>query len=200
MVKLPELGYEFNSLEPFIDSQTMELHYSKHHAGYVDKLNKALEIHSELQDKTAEELLSDVDSIPEDIRQSVINNAGGHVNHSLFWKTLRVNNGEGPKGDMLSALESEFGSFDEFKKQFSEKTMNLFGSGWVFLIKDSSGKLRIKRHSFQNSPIMDGNTPLLGLDVWEHAYYLKYQNRRQEYVDSFWNIVNWTEVENLFVK
>jgi len=195
--QLPELPYKFDALEPYIDAQTMEIHHDKHHAGYVNKLNAALEGHDNLAKLSIEELLQKIDDVPEEIRQSVINNGGGHANHSLFWKILSPEESE-PTGKFLDALNAEFASFDGFKEKFTEKALSLFGSGWVFLQVGANGKLSLKRHSFQNSPYMHGNIPVLGLDVWEHAYYLKYQNKRAEYVEAFWNIINWKEVENNF--
>lgn len=200
MHSLPELGYEYASLEPFIDAQTMEIHYTKHHGTYVEKLNKALEGQEDLARKSIEDLLRDIDEVPENIRQAVINNGGGHANHSFFWEILKVNNGEGPKTELLEAINKEFGSFDEFKIKFNDKALTLFGSGWAFLIVNKDKKLELTRQSFQNSPLMDGNTPVLGLDVWEHAYYLKYQNRRAEYVDAFWSVINWEKAEENFKK
>lgn len=192
--ELPELDYEYSALEPHIDAKTMEIHHSKHHAGYVKKLNAALESNSDLQNLPIEELLQKTND------QAIINNGGGHANHSLFWKILRPSEaaGEGglsPSGELLEAINLEFKSFEEFKIQFSEKAASVFGSGWVFLIVDNNKKLKIKRHSFQNSPLMNGNTPILALDVWEHAYYLKYQNKRPDYIEAFWNVVNWKQVE-----
>ena len=195
--KLPDLPYDYSALEPHIDARTMEIHHSKHHAGYVTKLNAALENHKELADKSIKDLLSNIDEIDEDIRQAVINNGGGHANHSLFWTILSPDGGGEPGGDLAKEIKNEFGTFEKFKEDFSAKATSLFGSGWVFLTV-SSGKLQIKRHSFQNSPLMHGSPPILGLDVWEHAYYLKYQNRRPEYVAAFWSVVNWKEVEKLF--
>lgn len=203
MFTLPKLPYEYNALEPFIDEETMHLHHDKHHQAYIDKLNAALEKYTDLQNKTIEELLSDTDSLPEDIRQTVINNGGGHVNHSFFWEILRPAEAGGevgmaPTGELLEAINKTFGSFEEFKKQFSEKATTVFGSGWAFLVKTPKGELKLKRQSFQNSPISDGQIPILGLDVWEHAYYLKYQNRRAEYIEAWWNVVNWKKAEEIF--
>lgn len=199
MHTLPNLKYEFSSLEPYIDAQTMEIHYTKHHSGYVNNLNKALESYPDFLDLDIYQLLSKVDELPEEIRQTVINNAGGHANHSLFWEILTSVSDLAPKGDLLDAINNQFESFDNFKKIFNEKALSLFGSGWVFLIIDKDKKLQIKRHSFQNSPIMAGNIPILALDVWEHAYYLKYQNRRAEYVDAFWNVIDWDIVSSKYV-
>lgn len=192
--ELPSLPYSFDALEPFIDKETMELHHDKHHATYVSNLNKALEGKDELASLSIEELLSHLDQVPQEKRQAVINNGGGHANHSLFWRTMKQNGGGTPNGALLERINSTFGTFDEFKKLFTEKAMTVFGSGWAFLVQKTDGSLELSRHSFQNSPIMKGDVPLLGLDVWEHAYYLRYQNRRAEYVDNWWNVVNWDEV------
>lgn len=195
--ELPELDYEYGALEPHIDAKTMEIHYSKHHAGYVSKLNAALEGQEELAGKSIEELLGGIEEVPEGIRQAVINNGGGHANHSLFWKVMSAKGGGVPKGELAQAIEKEFGGFEKFRERFSEKAKTLFGSGWVFLVV-ANGKLMCKRHSFQNSPLMNGNVPILGLDVWEHAYYLKYQNLRPDYIEAWWNVVNWEEVERRY--
>jgi len=197
--ELPELQYKYSALEPHIDTKTMEIHHSKHHAGYVAKLNAALENYKELQSKSVEDLLADIENIPEDIRQAVINNGGGHANHTLLWSIMSSEGGGEPSGKLAEQIEKDFGSFEKFKEEFSAKAGQLFGSGWVFLIKTDGG-LKIKRHSFQNSPLMHGNTPILGLDIWEHAYYLKYQNKRSDYISSWWNVVNWGEVEKNFSK
>lgn len=197
MHKLPDLPYSYSALEPYIDARTMEIHHSKHHAGYVEKLNTALENHTDLQSLSIEDLLAKSDDLPTDTRQSVINNGGGHANHSMFWAILSPNpksETRMPSGDLAEAINTSFGNFENFKKSFTEKALSLFGSGWVFLIKNADGKLSIKRHSFQNTPLVYGVNPLMGLDVWEHAYYLKYQNRRAEYIEAFWNILNWEEV------
>ncbi len=198
--ELPDLPYSFDALEPYIDAQTMEIHHNKHHGAYVTNLNKALEGEDELLSMSIEELLSNVTKVPEGKRQMVINNGGGHANHSFFWKIMRKDGGGEPTGAIADALKETFGSFEEFKKQFNEKAMGIFGSGWAFLVKTPDGKLKLKRHSFQNSPILQGNVPILGLDVWEHAYYLKYQNRRVEYVENWWNVINWEQVEENFNK
>jgi len=200
MHQLPELSYPYDSLEPFIDKATMELHHLKHHQTYVDKLNSALSEYPEFQNLSIEELLRDIQNLPDEVRQSVINNGGGHANHSLFWRIMSPNGARKPKGDLADAIESTFGGFEEFKKQFSEKAMNVFGSGWAFLIKNPNGTISLKRHSFQNSPLMYGNTPILGLDLWEHAYYLKYQNRRGDYIAAWWNVVDWDKVSELFLE
>src|SRR5260221_8656578 len=197
--ELPDLPYDYNALEPAIDEETMHLHHDKHHAAYVTNLNKALEGHDDLLAMPIEELLKNITQVPEGKRQAVINNGGGHANHSFFWKIMKPQGGGEPIGELKSAIEEEFGSFDEFKKQFLEKALAVFGSGWAFLIKTPDGKLKLKRHSFQNSPILQGNITVLGLDVWEHAYYLKYQNRRAEYIENWWNIINWEEANKNYL-
>lgn len=194
MFTLPELPYDFKALEPHIDEQTMRIHHDKHHGGYVNNLNSALLAHKELIDKPVEKLLAEIEKVPQDIRQTVINNAGGHANHSLFWTIMSPDGGGKPNGGLLKNIEKKFGSFEAFKESFNQKAMGVFGSGWAFLMVNTSGDLEVKRHSFQNSPLMHGNTPILGLDVWEHAYYLKYQNRKAGYVEAWWNLVNWDEV------
>lgn len=199
MHKLPDLKYSFDSLEPYIDAKTVEIHYSKHHAGYVNNLNNALKDHP-LADKEVEELLSDIEKVESDIKQTVINNAGGHANHTLYWSTMGPKGKNDPSGKLKVDLDAKFGSHSNFISEFSTKALNLFGSGWVFLIVTKNGELEIKRHSFQNSPIMYGNKPILGLDVWEHAYYLKYQNVRADYIKAWWNLVDWSEVEDLYSK
>jgi len=196
--ELPRLNYDYNALEPSIDAQTMEIHHTKHHAGYVNKLNLALQDYPDFAKMPIEDLLMHIDDVPEEIRQKVINNGGGHANHSLFWEILSPDGGGTPTGEFAEELTNQFGNFEGFKDEFSEKATSLFGSGWVFLLLDTQGKLKIKRHSFQNSPLMHGNTPLLGLDVWEHAYYLKYQNKRAAYVEAFWDIVDWKKVGELY--
>ncbi len=198
--ELPDLPYEFNALEPWIDSKTMEIHHDKHHKAYVDKLNSALEGYVGLQEKKVEDLISNLNSVPEKIRNAVRNNGGGHANHSLFWE-LMTDDDEKKKfaGEIAEKIEEEFGSFEEFKKKFSEMAMNRFGSGWVWLIL-SQGDLEIISTANQDSPIMDGKIPILGLDVWEHAYYLKYQNKRNEYVENWWNVVNWKKANENYIK
>jgi Fe-Mn family superoxide dismutase len=200
MYELPKLTYSYDSLEPHIDAQTMEIHYTKHHQGYVNKLNTALENHSELQDKPLEDLLWTLDSVPEEIRKAVRNNGGGHLNHSLFWKIMSPDGGGEPQGELAEAINKDLGSFNQFKEDFTNTAATVFGSGWAWLVKDGSGKLLVKSTSNQDSPVMEGLTPLLGLDVWEHAYYLKYQNKRPDYIGAFWNVVNWEEVSNNFSK
>lgn len=196
---LPDLPYPYNALEPHIDERTMRIHHGKHHAAYVDNLNKALSGHKELAGSSVEKLLAEIEEVPEDIRQTVVNNGGGHANHSFFWEImLPAQRTSSPEGDLKDALNKHFGSFDKFKEQFNERAMTVFGSGWAFLMVTSNDSLKVKRHSFQNSPLMHGNVPILGLDVWEHAYYLKYQNRRADYIKAWWNVVNWKEVSRRF--
>ena len=192
--ELPKLPYEYNSLEPSIDAKTMEIHYTKHHQGYVNKLNVALEKFPDLQKKTVNELISDMDSIPKDIRVSVKNNGGGHSNHSLFWEVMSPG-GEGCGGKILEKINENFGNFENFREKFSELATSHFGSGWVWLIVEENGSLAIMTTINQDSPLMYGKKPILGLDVWEHAYYLKYQNKRPDYISAFWNVVNWKKVE-----
>lgn len=192
--QLPDLPYAPNALEPHIDEQTMNIHHDKHHNTYVTKLNSALENHSDLQNKSVNELISDLNAVPEDIRTAVRNNGGGHSNHSIFWKLLSPNGGGEPKGEVADAIKSKWGSFDKFKEEFGATAVGRFGSGWAWLVLNN-GELELMDTLNQDSPVMEGKTPLLGLDVWEHAYYLKYQNRRPDYVAAFWNVVNWDEVE-----
>ena len=195
--ELPPLPYDFGALEPHIDTQTMQIHHGKHHAAYVNNLNAALEKHANLQGKSAEELVKDLSKVPEDIRTAVRNNGGGHVNHTMFWKMMAPKAGGAPTGAVSDAIKSSFGSFDSFKEQFAKAAAGRFGSGWAWLI-DTGGKLTIESTPNQDSPLMDGKKPILGLDVWEHAYYLKYQNRRPDYIGAWWNVVNWAEVNRLF--
>ncbi len=190
---LPKLPYSYDALEPHIDARTMEIHYSKHHAGYVAKLNAALEKHPDLQGKTVEDLIKGVDSVPEGIRTAVRNNGGGHANHSLFWTVMGPGSGGEPGGKLGDAIQSTFGDFATFKDQFSNAAATRFGSGWAWLVA-SGGKLTVESTPNQDSPLMEGRTPILGLDVWEHAYYLKYQNKRPDYIAAWWNVTNWDEV------
>jgi Fe-Mn family superoxide dismutase len=191
---LPDLPYPFNALEPHIDAKTMEIHHDKHHATYVTKLNAALEKAPSFQGKPIEEILKSLDSVPADVRGAVRNHGGGHLNHSLFWKLLSPKGGGKPTGALSNAIEKSFGGFDAFKEQFVNAATNLFGSGWAWLSADAAGKLSVVGLPNQDSPVSQGLKPLLGLDVWEHAYYLKYQNRRPDYITAFWNIVSWEQV------
>lgn len=195
--ELPKLPYTYDALEPNFDKETMEIHYTKHHNTYVTKLNEAVAGHPELASKSAEELVTNLDSVPEDIRGAVRNHGGGHANHTLFWSILSPNGGGAPTGNLKAAMESEFGTFDEFKEKFNAAAAARFGSGWAWLVVND-GKLEIVSTANQDSPLSDGKTPVLGLDVWEHAYYLKFQNRRPEYIDTFWNVINWDEANKRF--
>jgi Fe-Mn family superoxide dismutase len=194
---VPDLPYPFGALEPHIDAKTMEIHHDKHHATYVTKLNAALEKHPGLADKPVEELLKSFDTLPSEIRTAVRNHGGGHLNHSLFWKLLAPGAGGNPSGAEAAALDKAFGGFAGFKEQFSTAATNLFGSGWAWLVVDPSKKLSIITTPNQDNPVSQGLTPVLGLDVWEHAYYLKHQNRRPDYIAAFWNVVNWKQVAAL---
>jgi Fe-Mn family superoxide dismutase len=191
--ELPPLPYAHNALEPSIDEQTMQIHHGKHHQTYVNNLNAALEKYPQLQGKPIEQLIADLDAIPEDIRTAVRNNGGGHANHSFFWTILAPNAGGPPSGAIAEAIDAKFGSFDAFKEAFAKAATGRFGSGWAWLVKSGDG-VEVTSTANQDSPLMEGKTPLLGLDVWEHAYYLKYQNRRPEYITAWWNVVNWEEV------
>ena len=195
---LPELGFDFNALEPAIDAKTMEIHYGKHHAGYVNNLNAALESAPDFYGKKIEEVLSHIASVPEGIRQAVINNGGGHANHSLFWKILTPGGNKQPAGALQKDLESTFGSLDSFMDTFSKAAATRFGSGWAWLVVDGQKKLQVYSTANQDSPLMQGHTPILGLDVWEHAYYLNYQNRRPDYIKAFWSVVNWDVVQGYY--
>jgi Fe-Mn family superoxide dismutase len=191
---LPELPYPQNALEPHIDARTMEIHHQKHHGGYVSKLNAALEGHANLASKSIEELMRDLDAVPEAIRTAVRNNGGGHANHSLFWTVMSPKGGGTPSGELGKAVDSTFGSFDKFREEFANAAANRFGSGWAWLCVKPGGALHITSTPNQDTPLSEGHTPVLGLDVWEHAYYLNYQNRRPDYIAAFWNVVNWDEV------
>ncbi|KXK17888.1 MAG: superoxide dismutase [Chloroflexi bacterium OLB15] len=192
--ELPPLPYSSNALEPYIDQQTMEIHHGKHHQAYVTNLNKALENHPDLQSKSIEELLTSLDSLPDAIRSAVRNNGGGHYNHSMFWQVMGPNGGGAPTGALADAINAAFGSFDEFKAQFKAAGAGRFGSGWAWLLAAPDGSVSVSSSPNQDNPISEGKTAILGVDVWEHAYYLKYQNRRPEYLDAWWNVVNWDEV------
>ncbi|KRN27240.1 superoxide dismutase [Liquorilactobacillus mali] len=195
---LPNLPYDYSALEPYIDEQTMRLHYGKHHQTYVDNLNAALKDHPELSELPIEELMGQLDKVPESIKKAIRNGGGGHANHSLFWKLLSPHFDTNPEGPLREAIDSKFGSLEEFKQQFTEASLSVFGSGWAWLVKDKAGELKIMTTANQDSPLSEGLTPVLGLDVWEHAYYLKYQNRRPKYVEAFWHIVNWQEAAGRF--
>ncbi|WOV85544.1 superoxide dismutase SodA [Sporosarcina jeotgali] len=197
--KLPELPYAYDALEPHIDKETMEIHHTKHHNTYVTNVNNALEGHADLAAKSVEELISDLNAVPEDIRTAVRNNGGGHANHSLFWTLLSPNGGGAPTGTLAEAIDKKFGSLDKFKEEFANAAKTRFGSGWAWLVLDN-GELSIMSTPNQDNPLMEGKTPLLGLDVWEHAYYLNYQNRRPDYITAFWNVVNWDEVQKLYTE
>lgn len=197
MHTLPKLAYDYNALEPIIDARTMEIHHTKHHQGYVNNLNAALEEHPELLKKDITEILADFKNLPDEIKKAVRNNGGGHANHTLFWSILTPQGNE-PSGELLKAIEKTFGRFSQFKEKFEATAAGQFGSGWGWLVKDSKGDLEIISTPNQDSPIMDGLTPILGIDVWEHAYYLNYQNRRPDYLSSIWKIIDWNKVEEYF--
>ncbi len=196
---LPPLPYAFDALEPYIDAKTMEIHHDKHHGAYVTNLNKAIEGNTELQRLTVDELIAQIDRVPENIRTAVRNNGGGHSNHSMFWTIMKKGGGGEPKGELAAAIKSVFGSFADFKTKFNQAATTRFGSGWAWLFfKD--GKLTLESLPNQDSPIMTGGKPVMGLDVWEHAYYLKYQNRRPEYIEAWWNVVNWDQIAQNFAE
>ena len=199
---LPNLPYAVNALEPHIDAKTMEIHHGKHHATYISKLNDAIKGNAELESKSIEDLISKISALPENIRGPVRNNGGGHINHSMFWTIIGPKSGGAPKDKIAEAINRDFGSFDKLKEQFAAAALNRFGSGWAWLCADKSKKLVIGSTPNQDNPLMDVSdfkgTPIFGLDVWEHAYYLNYQNRRPDYVAAFWNIINWNEIEKRF--
>ena len=195
--ELPPLPYDFNALEPHIDEQTMRIHHGKHHQAYVTNLNAALDKHTQLQQRSVEELIKGINSVPDDIRTAVRNNGGGHVNHTMFWEIMSPGKGGTPTGAVGDAIKASFGSFEAFKEQFAKAAVGRFGSGWAWLI-DAGGTLVIESTANQDSPLMEGKKPILGLDVWEHAYYLKYQNRRPDYINAWWNVVNWDAVNERF--
>jgi superoxide dismutase, Fe-Mn family len=192
--QLPDLPYDYSALEPHIDAQTMEIHHTKHHKTYVDKLNAAIEGHSDLEYDNVDDLLKNFDKVPEDIKGPVRNHGGGHSNHSLFWTIMGPDGGGEPSGNVASAIDESFGSFKEFRDKFNAAATNHFGSGWAWLVSDG-GKLDVISLPNQDSPLITGKTPILGLDVWEHAYYLKYQNKRPDYIEAWWNTINWSGVE-----
>jgi Fe-Mn family superoxide dismutase len=196
--EVPPLPYDYTALEPYIDEETMHLHHDKHHAAYVNNLNAALEKHPDLQGKSAEDLVRDLNSVPEDIRTAVRNNGGGHVNHTMFWEIMGPNGGGEPTGAIADAINQAFGSFETLKQQFNDAGAKRFGSGWAWLVRTSGGQLQVTSTANQDNPMSEGNYPILGNDVWEHAYYLKYQNRRPEYLNAWWNVVNWDAVNKRF--
>ena len=197
--ELPDLPYDYAALEPHIDARTMEIHHGKHHRAYVDNANKALD-GTEWADRPVEEVIANLDSIPEDKRAAVRNNAGGHANHSLFWTIMGPGGGGAPDGELASAIDSTFGGLDALKEQVNAAGVGRFGSGWTWLVKDGGGALSVLSTPNQDSPLMEGKTPILGIDVWEHAYYLNYQNKRPDYLAAWWNVVNWDEVAKRFEK
>lgn len=196
--ELPALPYPANALEPHIDATTMEIHHGRHHNTYVTKLNEALEGHADLQGKSVEDLIKDLNAIPESIRTAVRNNGGGHANHTLFWQIMSPNGGGEPTGAVAEAINKAFGSFDQFKEKFTQAALTRFGSGWAWLVVDQNGSLEVTSTPNQDNPLSEGKTPILGVDVWEHAYYLKYQNKRPDYVAAFFNVINWDEVNKRF--
>jgi superoxide dismutase, Fe-Mn family len=196
--QLPPLPYDFKALEPHIDAQTMEIHHDKHHAAYVNNANAALEKHPELGSKTVEDLLWGIDTVPQDIRTAIRNNAGGHSNHSIFWSIMGPGGGGNPPGRLGDTIKNDFGGYDQFKEMLQKAAVGQFGSGWAWLLADKKGKLTIKSYPNQDSPYMEGLTPILGVDVWEHAYYLKYQNKRADYVAAWFNTLNWEAIEARF--
>jgi Fe-Mn family superoxide dismutase len=195
--ELPPLPYPEDALEPHIDARTMNIHHDRHHGGYTNNLNNAIK-GTNLEGKSIEDILGDLDSVPADIRTTVRNNGGGYANHALFWETMGPDGGGSPVGSLADAIDETFGSFDAFQEKFSTAAKNRFGSGWAWLYVDSSGNLAVSSTPNQDTPLMDGNTPILGLDVWEHAYYLNYQNRRPDYVNAFWNVINWDAVASRY--
>jgi len=192
--EVPPLPYDYAALEPYIDAQTMTLHHDKHHATYVTNLNNALQKYPQLQNKSPEELIRGIKSVPDDIRTAVRNNGGGHVNHSMFWKIMKPKGGGAPTGKIADEIKSAFGSLEDFQKLFNDTGTKQFGSGWVWLVRNSGGKLQVLSTPNQDNPMMDGHYPIMGNDVWEHAYYLKYQNKRADYLAAWWNVVNWDEI------
>lgn len=196
--ELPALPYAHNALEPHIDAQTMEIHHGRHHATYVNNLNAALEGHADLSEKSVEDLISNLDAVPESIRGAVRNNGGGHANHTLFWQIMSPNGGGNPTGAIGEAIDKTFGSYEAFKAEFTKAGLTRFGSGWAWLVVGANGELEVMSTPNQDSPLMEGKTPLLGVDVWEHAYYLKYQNKRPDYIEAFFNVINWDEVNKRY--
>jgi Fe-Mn family superoxide dismutase len=200
MYELPRLPYAYDALEPYIDAKTMEIHHTKHHQTYVTKLNEALNNQADLSKKDVITLLKEFATVPEAVKTAVKNHGGGHANHSLFWTIMKKGGGGEPAGKIGGALEKTFGGFAKFKEEFTKAAVGHFGSGWAWLVKDGSGGLKIMTLPNQDSPLMQGLTPVLGIDVWEHAYYLKYQNRRPEYVEAFWNVINWIQAEENYLQ
>ena len=200
MHQVPDLSYGYDALEPHIDARTMEIHHSKHHAAYVANLNKAVDGKADLAEKSVEDLLRGIDEIPEAIRGAVRNHGGGHANHSLFWQVMGPNGGGQPDGALAAAIDRDLGSFGDFQEKFAAAAGSQFGSGWAWLTVSGEGNLEVINRPNQDSPLMEGKSPILGVDVWEHAYYLNYQNRRPDYVKAWWNVVNWKAVANLFEK
>jgi len=198
--QVPPLPYDFGALEPHIDAQTMQIHHDKHHGAYVTNLNAALEKHPNLASKSAEDLIKNLNAVPEDIRTAVRNNGGGHVNHTMFWQIMAPKAGGEPSGAVGDAIKQAFGSFAEFQNKFNDAGLKRFGSGWAWLIRNANGKLEITSTANQDNPMMEGNYPIMGNDVWEHAYYLKYKNVRGDYLKAWWNVVNWKEIEKRFGK
>jgi Fe-Mn family superoxide dismutase len=192
--ELPPLPYDYSALEPYIDTQTMQLHHDKHHAAYVNNLNAALQSHTQLASLSVDDLMRRISEVPDNVRTAVQNNGGGHSNHSMFWQIMGPNGGGQPSGDLASAIQQAFGSFEQFKAAFNDGGVKRFGSGWTWLVVDQNGKLSVMSTANQDSPLMQGLYPVMGNDVWEHAYYLKYQNRRPDYLNAWWNVVNWDEV------
>ena len=196
--ELPPLPYDYSALEPYIDTQTMQIHHDKHHQAYITNVNNALQGHDQLASMSVDDLLRNINQVPESIRTAVRNNAGGHSNHSMFWNIMKPNGGGEPTGDLASAIQQAFGSFDAFKTAFNDAGTKRFGSGWAWLVLDTNRKLQVISTANQDSPLMSGMYPVMGNDVWEHAYYLKYQNRRPEYLNAWWNVVNWDAIAHRY--
>ena len=198
--ELPPLPYDYNALEPYIDEETMHLHHDKHHQAYVNNLNTALQGQSQFENMSVDDLMRNINSVPESIRTAVRNNGGGHANHSMYWQIMKPNGGGEPTGDLANAINSAFGSFDQFKAAFNDAGAKRFGSGWAWLVIGADGKLAVTSSANQDSPLMEGQYPVMGNDVWEHAYYLKYQNRRPDYLAAWWNVVNWDEIAKRYAQ
>ena len=197
--KLPELDYAYDALEPHIDRATMEIHHTRHHQAYIDNLNKALEGYKEYQDMNIWELIKELNNLPEEIRTAVRNNGGGHLNHKMFWKLMSPDGGGKPLGEVAKKIDEDLGGFDKFKEEFKKSALGRFGSGWAWLVVNEEGRFEIMSTANQDNPISEGKKPLLGIDVWEHAYYLKYQNKRADYIDSWFNVVDWKKVEEKYI-